>query len=81
MFVTMLNNQLNINYNKFDNLVRTAAPYSLPNSLLSPYLVSGINFGLKQKKASKQFVLKLSLWAQMDLNHRPSDYESDALTN
>lgn len=21
------------------------------------------------------------LWAQMGLNHRPSDYESDALTN
>ena len=21
------------------------------------------------------------LWAQMDSNHRPSDYESDALTN
>jgi len=25
--------------------------------------------------------LELLKWAQMDLNHRPSDYESDALTN
>ena len=54
---------------------------SLPYSLLSPYSISRIPFWFKMKKASKHLILKLFLWAQMDLNHRPSDYESDALTN
>lgn len=36
---------------------------------------------LKNKKPSKQAVSRVLMWAQMDLNHRPSDYESDALTN
>ena len=78
MITNYLNNQLTI----FTNPVRTI-PFlnSLLKSLLTPYLVSGNNFRLKRKKAPKQFVLKLSSWAQMDLNHRPSDYESDALTN
>jgi hypothetical protein len=35
---------------------------------------------LKQKMR-KQIVSAFFKWAQMDLNHRPSDYESDALTN
>lgn len=54
---------------------------SLQKSLHSRYTIRGNNLGLKLKKAPKQFVLKLFKWAQMDLNHRPSDYESDALTN
>ena len=45
------------------------------------YIISGIIKSLKIKKASIQTELKLFEWAQMDLNHRPSDYESDALTN
>ena len=45
------------------------------------YIISGIIKIFKIKKASIQAELKLFKWAQMDLNHRPSDYESDALTN
>ncbi len=54
---------------------------SLQKSLHSRYTVSGNIFSLKLKKPLKQFVLRVFKWAQMDLNHRPSDYESDALTN
>lgn len=50
-------------------------------SLLNPYQVSEIPFLFKNKKPQKQIVFEDSKWAQMDLNHRPSDYESDALTN
>ena len=50
-------------------------------SLLTPYSISGILFGFKKQKPSKQIVSRVFKWAQMDSNHRPSDYESDALTN
>ena len=50
-------------------------------SLLTPYSVSGIPSGFKNKKPRKRYAFEVSMWAQMDLNHRPSDYESDALTN
>ena len=54
-------------------------------SLLTPYsvptIISGIIKIFKMKKASIQAELKPFKWARMDLNHRPSDYESDALTN
>lgn len=36
---------------------------------------------ISNKKTLKQAVSRVLVWAQMDLNHRPSDYESDALTN
>ncbi len=54
---------------------------SLPKSLLTPYSISGIPFGFKKQKPSKRIVSRVFKWAQMDSNHRPSDYESDALTN
>ncbi len=50
-------------------------------SLLTPYSISGIPFGFKIQKPSKRIVSRVFMWAQMDSNHRPSDYESDALTN
>ena len=54
---------------------------SLPKSLLNPYSVSGIPFGFKNEKPRKRNVIEVFMWAQLDLNQRPSDYESDALTN
>jgi hypothetical protein len=50
-------------------------------SLLTLYSISGIPFGFKKQKPSKHIVSRVIKWAQMDSNHRPSDYESDALTN
>ena len=54
-------------------------------SLLSPYFKLlksvGLNHALKTKNLKIQFILRLFEWARMGLNHRPSDYESDALTN
>ena len=49
---------------------------SLLKSLLTPYLISGIPFGSKKQKPSKHSVSRVLTWAQMDSNHRPSDYES-----
>jgi len=76
----MITDQIN---NLFINLhfpVWTGTPEnSLLYSLPTPYSISRNNFGLKLKKAPKQFVLKLFKWAQMDLNHRPSDYETEGL--
>ena len=43
--------------------------------------IIGMSKKSENKKASKQSALKLFEWAQMDLNHRPADYESAALTN
>jgi hypothetical protein len=33
---------------------------------------------ISNKKTLKQAVSRVLVWAQMDLNHRPSDYESDS---
>jgi hypothetical protein len=35
-------------------------------SLLTPYLISGIPFGFKNTKPSKQIVSRVLMWAQMD---------------
>ncbi len=53
-------------------------PTKVPNH---SYSISGIPFGFKKQKPSKHIVSRVIKWAQMDSNHRPSDYESDALTN
>ena len=55
--------------------------FSVQKSVHSWYTISGIPFGFKKQKPSKQTVSRVFKWAQMDSNHRPSDYESDALTN
>ena len=73
MFSNNLNNPLIINH--------PVEKKSLPKSLLTPYSVRGIPKNFKNEKPRKRFVFEVFWWAQMDLNHRPSDYESDALTN
>ena len=55
--------------------------FSVQKSVHSRYTISGIPFGFKKQKPSKRIVSRVFKWAQMDSNHRPSDYESDALTN
>ena len=55
--------------------------FSVQKSVHSRYIISGIPEMPKNKKPSKRIVSRVFQWAQMDSNHRPSDYESDALTN
>ena len=64
-------------FNKLSTINNRLEEKSLP----TPYSISGIPFGFKNEKPRKQIVFEVLMWAQMDLNHRPSDYESDALTN
>ena len=55
--------------------------FSVQKSVHSRYTISGIPEMPNNRKPSKRIVSRVFKWAQMDSNHRPSDYESDALTN
>jgi hypothetical protein len=51
---------------------------SVQKSVHFHYTISGIPFSSKKQKPSKLIVSRVFQWAQMDSNHRPSDYEDNS---
>jgi len=71
----LINNKINSQIHLVNN--RLYRGESVRKSAHFQYTINGIPFGFKKQKPSKLIVSRVFTWAQMDSNHRPSDYEAD----